>query len=119
MAHSESDGLAGLANAVASASDAPAAAEAPMMRASSSTSLAKLDVGGATYSMTSQPQWLRATEEERRAVVGAFATNRSVSSVVMANAAVSDAVAVLWARVLQVAALREPEEPRGASVEPV
>jgi hypothetical protein len=86
-------------------------------------------VGGACYSMVGHPHWLQArrtiahrpnrrsarildqlptlprpsqaTEEERRAVVSAFATNTSVASVHFGFAGVGDALGVLWAKVLQ------------------
>ncbi len=53
------------------------------------------------YTMTNNSLWLRAQEEERRAVVRAFGSNCTLTTVVMANAAVNDAVAELWGGVLQ------------------
>lgn len=53
-----------------------------------------------TYTMTGNSHWLKATESERRGVVGAFASNTSVTSVAFANSAVGDALGALWGDVL-------------------
>ena len=56
---------------------------------------------GAVYMATANGLWLRATEEERVALVEAFADNTSVTSVEMVNSLVNDRLGEAWGRVLQ------------------
>ena len=54
-----------------------------------------------TYMATANALWLRATEEERRGVVEAFAGNEAVTAVEMVNSLVGDGLAVAWGAVLR------------------
>ena len=53
-----------------------------------------------TYTMTGNAHWLRATDEERRAVIGSFASNVTVRTMIMANAGISDGLAVALGQML-------------------
>ena len=46
-------------------------------------------------------KWMRATEEERLAVIEAFARNTTVTSVEMVNSLVNDRLGEAWGRVLK------------------
>ena len=81
------------------ASDTSSAPPLAGMPAAASTSSTSSD--SSSYSLLGNGPWLKATEEEKRAVIDAFATNRSLSTVVMANCALSDALGVRWGRSLQ------------------
>ena len=79
------------------------AAEARMITASEPcSSLAGASADHAmTYTMTGNSHWSRgATEEEKRGVVMAFASNTSIECVAFANAAVGDALGALWGEAL-------------------
>lgn len=54
-----------------------------------------------TYWITGDGTWLRATAEERRGVVAAFALNTTITSAGFANAAIDDSLGALWGEVLQ------------------
>ena len=81
----------------AAAAAAAAAAATSGLSPASATSVA---ADGEGYVLTGNTHWLRAKEEERRQVVGAFERNTSVRFVSLANSGVSDADAALWGQVL-------------------
>jgi hypothetical protein len=54
-----------------------------------------------SYVLTGDGGWLKATVDERRAVVGAFATNTTIESAGFANCVIDDALGALWGEVLK------------------
>ena len=53
-----------------------------------------------TYSMTGNSQWLRATEDEKGLLIGAFGSNTHFTNVSFANSALGDSLGAIWGRVL-------------------
>jgi len=75
-------------------------AEAAKVAASEPFEYGREGQDATVYMATSNGIWLRATEEERLAVIEAFATNTAVSSVEMVNSLVNDRLGEAWGRAL-------------------
>jgi len=51
--------------------------------------------------LSGNAHWLNATDDEKSALVLAFAANRTIATANFANSAISDALAVAWGQVTQ------------------